>query len=79
MATGSAVTAPLATGASSSFASGLPKHAPSTCGMAGEPTIGERERFELDRFRCILLSQPGDLPLDFCESSGEFGSAEGDS
>lgn len=23
---------------------------------------GEAERFEVDRVRCILLSQPGDLP-----------------
>ncbi len=70
-----------ATEALSSLASGFPKQAPSTCGKAvGElgAITGERERFE-DRLRCILVSQLGDLPRDFWDSSEEFESGERDS
>ena len=65
--------------ASASGALGLPKHDPSACGKADETsgtTLGEDERFEVERLRCILLSQPGDLPLGFDDSSADKDSDE---
>jgi hypothetical protein len=38
--------------------------------------LGEDERFEVERLRCILLSQPGDLPLGFDDSSADKDSDE---
>ncbi len=65
--------------ASASGALGLPKHDPSACGKADETsgtTLGEDERFEVERLRCILLSQPGDLPLVFDDSPADKDSDE---
>ena len=39
-------------------------------------TLGDDERFEVERLRCILLSQPGDLPLGFEDSSADKDSGE---